>query len=99
MALTVNFLQEKQLIDYSLLICFRKNAQKEGHVQKNYIFDVGKGISMEWQIIDYFQEFNNKKRMQMKMKTLFKKEVSSAEPEVYSKRFIGFLKKYVLGAQ
>ena len=33
---------------------------------------------MEWEIIDYFQEFNLKKKMEMKMKTVFKKEVSSA---------------------
>ena len=30
------------------------------------------------------------------MKTLFKKEVSSAEPDVYAKRFIEFMKKYIL---
>lgn len=48
---------------------------------------------MEWIIIDYLQEYNQKKKAENKFKTLFRKEVSSVEPEIYATRFINFMKK------
>lgn len=93
------FLESKHIIDYSLLICFRNSQGVEnkagGEEKKGYI-QVDGDKTIEWSIIDYFQEFNLKKKMEWKVKTLFKKEVSSAEPEIYSKRLMDFLTKYVI---
>lgn len=51
---------------------------------------------MKWMIIDYFQVYNEKKRLEGKFKSLFRKTVSSVEPEIYSQRLVDFLKKYLL---
>lgn len=48
-------------------------------------------------IIDYFQVFNEKKKLEGKFKSLFRKTISSVEPKVYSERLVKFLTKYLLG--
>lgn len=49
---------------------------------------------MEWIIIDYLQEYNAKKKAENKFKLMFKKQVSSVEPQLYSQRFVKFIEKY-----
>ena len=47
-------------------------------------------------IIDYLQEYNTKKRIELKMKSLFVnsddvKTISVADPKYYQERFKGFM--------
>ena len=51
---------------------------------------------MEWALIDYFQEYTQKKKAENRFKTLFYKEVSSVEPPYYADRLINFIHKYFL---
>ena len=51
---------------------------------------------MKWAIIDFFQVYNSKKRMENKFKMMFRKDVSSVEPDVYSKRFLEFLREHLI---
>ena len=52
------------------------------------------GILIKWAIIDYFQEYNKKKKAETMFKGLFYKDVSSVDPETYFNRFVEFMKKY-----
>jgi hypothetical protein len=53
-------------------------------------------VVMEWALIDYFQEYTQKKKAENRFKTLFYKEVSSVEPPYYADRLINFIHKYFL---
>lgn len=51
---------------------------------------------MELAIIDYFQNFTKKKMVEKSFKSLFRKEISSVEPDRYADRMCEFVHRYFL---
>lgn len=69
---STKFLENNNIIDYSLLVSFRKISKEAADSNLN-IFPLNEEMAMELQLIDYFQEFNLKKKVENKVKLLFKK--------------------------
>lgn len=92
--LTDDFLVMKNagIMDYSILICIRKNAKLEiGESRLAFVDLAGSVITLG--IIDIFQEYNICKLSETAVKTLFNKpiEVSSIEPAQYFYRIKEYL--------
>ena len=91
----IEFLLSKSVLDYSLLLSFRVMKANSSKPTNSHLM-INEGIVMEWAVIDYFQEYTQKKKAENKFKTLFRKEVSSVEPPYYAERLINFVNKYFL---
>eukprot|EP00357_Protocruzia_adherens_P012705 CAMPEP_0114973390 /NCGR_PEP_ID=MMETSP0216-20121206/926_1 /TAXON_ID=223996 /ORGANISM="Protocruzia adherens, Strain Boccale" /LENGTH=472 /DNA_ID=CAMNT_0002333873 /DNA_START=808 /DNA_END=2227 /DNA_ORIENTATION=- len=95
----VNFLEERNLMDYSLLITIStQNSFSEFSFpnQKHRIYFGtnihGHRVMMAVGIIDYFQQFTFGKKMELTMKKVFtraaKDQISSQAPDIYASRFL-----------
>jgi len=104
------FFRSVNLIDYSLMVFIVSKQEAEKEIDKNQDFtafnQLGSIESMEepglyynMGIIDYFQPFNLKKRVERCLKRAKKcngkLETSSQDPDYYSHRFTKFIMKLV----
>jgi len=48
---------------------------------------------MTYYIIDFLQTYNERKKLENKVKSLFFKSISSVDPETYANRLLAFLEK------
>lgn len=82
------------VIDYSLLLIFKAKPNNEeaspSLIQLNEKYEMGVNI------IDFFQVFNERKKLENKFKSFFFKEISSVDPLSYANRMLEFMKKVLL---
>lgn len=90
-------LKDCGIMDYSILICIRKEAELEEEDSRLAFVDLARSV-VTLGIIDIFQEYNFCKCSESAFKTLFNKqiEVSSIEPEQYYFRIKEYLKQIII---
>ena len=103
------FLRKLRILDYSLLlgIARKKNRTKRTIDVENNKSDEERDIQLNLgesskyryylSIIDYFQVYNLKKRLEHTFKSLKSKEMSVIPPKQYADRFYKFVIMNVLG--
>ena len=90
--LDLKLLREIGIIDYSILIgVYSKNAE----IENRYLIKKTP-VPLVLGIIDIFQDYNYKKKLENKLLKIFSKtEFSCVEPSTYYNRIIDFLIKYL----
>jgi len=88
-------LKKHQVIDYSLVLIFQDSSnipENSLNSDLNWI-PINERFKMTYYIIDFLQTYNERKKLENKVKSLFFKSISSVDPETYANRLLAFLEK------
>ena len=99
----INLLSSHNIMDYSLLLGIgnKKSSSRCRHKNSWRYFDdgselTGKVVSIS--LIDYLQEFNMNKYMELTLKKMFKGggDISSIDTQAYRRRFLNFINRIIV---